>query len=109
MELLIIDEISLVSSKLFYQVHKRVNEIFWPRQDIPFGGKSVLVCGDLYQLLLVRVKPVFTFNESETMKGFISSDLSFRLAELDQVMRQDDEMFINLLNKRRVGQIEQTI
>ena len=24
-------------------------------------------------------------------------------------MRQDDEMFINLLNKRRVGQIEQTI
>ena len=110
-ELLIIDEISLVSSKLFYQVHKRVNEIFWPRQDILFGGKFVLVCGDLYQLLLFRVKPVFIFNESETIKGFISSDLSrkFRLVELGQVMRQDDEMFINLLNKRQLGQIDQTI
>ena len=43
------------------------------------------------------------------MEGFISSDLwrKFRLAELDQVMRQDNEMFVNLLNKMRVGQIDQ--
>ena len=74
-ELLIIDEISTVSSKLFYQVHKRMNEIFCPGQDFPFGGKSVLVCGDLYQLPPARAKPVFTFNETETMEGFISSDL----------------------------------
>ena len=74
-ELVIIDEISMVSSKLFYQVHKRMNEIFCPGQDFPFGGKSVLVCGDLYQLPPARAKPVFTFNETETMEGFISSDL----------------------------------
>ena len=45
------------------------------------------------------------------MEGFISSDLwrKFRLAELDQVMCHDDEMFINLLNKIRVGQIDQNI
>ena len=43
------------------------------------------------------------------MEGFISIDLwrKFRLAELDQIMRQDVEMFINLLNKIRVGQINQ--
>ena len=82
---------------------------FCPEQDFPFGGKSVLVCGDLYQLPQVRAKPVFPFNETETMEGFISSDLwrKFRLAELDQVMRQDNEMFVNLLNKMRVGQIDQ--
>ena len=56
-ELVIIDEISVVSSKLFYQVHKRMNEMFCPGQDFPFGGKSVLVCGDLYQLPPVRAKP----------------------------------------------------
>ena len=40
-----------------------------------------------------------------------SSDLwrKFRLAELDQVMHQDDEMFINLLNKIRIRQTDQYI
>ena len=74
-EVVIIDEISMVSSKLFYQVHKRMNEIFCPGQDFSFGGKSIIVCGDLYQLPPVRAKPVFIFNETETMKGFISSEL----------------------------------
>ena len=74
-EVVIIDEISMVSSKLFYQVHKRMNEIFCPGQDFSFGGKSIIICGDLYQLPPVRAKPVFIFNETETMKGFISSEL----------------------------------
>ena len=84
-ELVIIDEISIASSKLFYQIHKRLNEIFNLGQDVPFGRKSVLVCGDLYQLPPVRAKPVFTFNDTKTMEGFISIDLwrKFRLAELD--------------------------
>ena len=108
-ELVIIDEISMVSSKLFYQVHTRMNEIFCPGQDFPFGGKCVIVSGDLYQLPPVHAQPVFIFNKTETMEGFIHSDLwrKFRLAEIDQVMSQDDEMFINLLNKIRVGQIDQ--
>ena len=86
-----------------------MNEIFCSGQDFPFGGKSVSVCRDLYQILPVRVEPVFTFNETETMEGLISSDLwqKFRLAEFDQVMRQDDEILINLLYKIRVGQIDQ--
>ena len=74
-ELVIIDQISMVSSKLFYQIHKRLNEKFSPRQDVLFGGKSVLVCGDLCQLPPDRAKPVFTFNDTETMEGFISMDL----------------------------------
>ena len=99
----------MVSSKLFYQVHKCMNEIFCSGQDFPFGGKSVSVCRDLYQILPVRAKPVFIFNETETMEGLISSDLwqKFRLAEFDQVMRQDDEILVNLLYKIRVGQIDQ--
>ena len=110
-ELVIIDEISMVSSKLFNQIHKSLNEIFSPGQDVPFGGKSLLVRGDLCQLPPVRAKPVFTFNDTETMEGFISLDLwhKFRLAELDQVMRQDDEMFVNILNKIRVGEIDQNV
>ena len=33
----------------------------------------------------------------------------FILAKLDQVARQDDEMFVNLLNKIRVGEINQKV
>ena len=41
------------------------------------------------------------------MKGFISVDLwhKFKLAELDQVMRQDHR-FVNLLNKIRQVEID---
>ena len=74
-ELVIIDEISVASSTLFYQVYKCLNEIFSSGQDILFGGKSGLLFGDLCQLPPVRAKPVFTFNETETMQGFISMDL----------------------------------
>ena len=107
---LCIDEISMASRKLFYQIHKRLNEIFSPGQDVPFGGKSVLVCGDLCQLPPVPAKPVFTLNYTETMEGFMSIDLwrKFRLAELDQVMRQDDQMFVNMLNKIREGEVSLT-
>ena len=102
-ELVVIDEISMVSSKLFNQVHKRLNEIFTLGKDSPFSGKSVLVCGYLSQLPPVRAKPVYTFNDSETKEGFISMDLwwKFKLAELDQLMKQDDKCFVNLLSKIR--------
>ena len=53
------DEISMVSGKLFYQIHKCLNEIFSPGQDIPFGGKLIIVCGDLYQLPPVNGKRVY--------------------------------------------------
>ena len=108
-ELVIIDEISMVSFRSFYQIHKRLNEIFSPGKDIPFGGKSIVVCGDLHQLPPVNAKLAFIFNVIETMKGFISMDLwhKFKLAELDQVMRQDDDMFVNLFNKIRKVEIDQ--
>ena len=110
-ELLITDEISMVSGKLFYQIHKRLNETFSPGQGIVFGRRSIAVCGDLYQPPSVNAKPVFTFNVRETMEGFISMDLwhKFKLAELDQVIRQDDDMFVNLLNKITKGEIYQHV
>ena len=33
----------------------------------------------------------------------------FRLAELDQVMQQDDDMFVNLLQKIRKGEVDQNV
>ena len=36
-ELVIIDEISVISSKLFHQIRKHLNKIFSLGQDVPFG------------------------------------------------------------------------
>ena len=101
----------MVSSKLFYQIRKRLNEIFSSGQDVSFGRKSFLGCGDLSQLPPVRPKPVFTFNDTEAMEEFIIMEIwhKFRLAELDQVMRQDDEIFVNMLNNISVGEIDLNI
>ena len=110
-ELVVIDEISMFSSKLFYQTREGLNEIISPGQDIPFVGKSVLVCENLCQLPAVRAKPVLTFNDTETVEAFTSMDLwcIFRLPELEQVMRQDDKVFLDMLNKIRVGEIDQNV
>ena len=111
-QIVIIDEISMVSGKLLYQIHKRLNEIFSPQQDIPFDGKSVLVCGDLCQLPPVQGKPVFMFIETKSSKGFLMLDLrhKFKLAELTEIMRQKDHtMFIELLNKIRVGAVDVSV
>ena len=57
-KLIIIDEISMVSKKVFYQIHQRLIEIF-RLPDQPFAGKSILAVGDLYQLPPVNAKPVY--------------------------------------------------
>ena len=62
-QLIIIDKISMVPNKLLFYVHQRLIENFESPSDIPFAGKSVMPCGDLYQLPPVRAKPFFMFDE----------------------------------------------
>ena len=46
--LIVIDEISVFSQTLFYRINLRLIEISGVNK--PFGGLSVIVCGDFYQL-----------------------------------------------------------
>ena len=111
-QIVLIDEKSMVSGKLLYQIHKRLNEIFSLQQDIPYSGKLILVCGGLYQLPPVQAKPVFMFNETETSEGFLMLDLwhKFKLAELTEIIHQKgDTMFIELLYKIRVGAVDVSV
>ena len=54
LKVIIIDEISMVSSEFFYQVHSRLIEIFDCKIDEPFSGIPIIFCGDLYQLPPVK-------------------------------------------------------
>ena len=86
-DLVIIGEVSMVSRKQMYQIHKRLNEIFSPSKDIPFGGKSMLICRNFNQLLPVQAKPFFKCDEAKTPEAFVILDpwLNLKLPKVDQI------------------------
>ena len=111
-QLIISDEISMVSKKVFYQIHQRLIEIFnIPNK--PFAGTSMLVVGDLYQLPQVNARPVYAASlDFEHPASYVMKDLwqLFKFVELDKVMCQkEDKFFIDVLNKIRVGDVDSNI
>ena len=103
LQVIFIDEISMVGSGMFNFLNLRLQQIMGT--NTPFGALSVIAAGDLFQL-----KPVFDnwiFNN--TNHGY--SDLAtniwneyFTLFELTEIMRQkDDKEFAELLNRLREG------
>ena len=106
--LIIIDEISVVSSVLFFQVNQRLTEIFRYSGKEPFAELPVIVCGDPYQLPLIKGSPVYS--SATSIKGFVALDLwkIFQMVELTEVMRQrGDHDFIRVLSKTREGNIDE--
>ncbi|KAE8291448.1 ATP-dependent DNA helicase PIF1 [Larimichthys crocea] len=99
-EILIIDEISMVSKELFAYIHWRFQQIKGNRK--PFGGISVLAVGDFYQLPpLGKAKPLCVYEENE----FDLWRDYFEMVNLTEIMRQkDDRAFAELLNRLRVKQ-----
>ena len=57
LKMVIIDEVSMVSSLNLTYIHMRMNDLF--ESDEWFGGKNVLFVGDILQLPPVRGQPVF--------------------------------------------------
>ena len=53
----VVDEFSMVSSDNLYNLHKRLQEIFMS-QDL-FGGRSVLLVGDIMQLGPVKAAAIY--------------------------------------------------
>ena len=51
-KVLIIDELSLISADLLYDVNKRIQSIM--TSDDPFGGVTVVLLGDILQLPPIR-------------------------------------------------------
>lgn len=107
LELLIIDEVSMVRSDLMDSIDNFLRK---NRSDHrPFGGVQLLLIGDLFQL-----PPVVPKQERDVLKakGYASPYFfsSFSLQktslvplELTSVYRQEDRSFIDLLNRIRIG------
>ena len=65
-ETVIVDEMSMVSVDFLYNLHKRLMEVFDSKDD--FGGRGLMLVGDLLQLPPVRATPIFKKPKSGKMK-----------------------------------------
>ena len=101
----IIDEISMVSADMLYNLDLRLREI--TMVDTVFGGLSVLVFGDLYQLQPVKARYVFEEpTNKEHALAYTLRDLwkLFTAVNLEENHRQgEDKIYGDLLNRVRTG------
>ena len=77
-----------------------------------FADLSVMTVADLLQLLPPRGKLIFfRFSDKDSMKHLLDLPLwyLFEHAELTGVARQNDKLFVHLLNKVRVGDIDDDV
>ena len=81
-------------------MNQRLIEIVGCGNNKPFGGTSMILFGDIYQLPPVRARTIHMSNQS--VKGYITLDLweMFQFAEITEVMRQrGDNLLIRILKK----------
>ena len=105
LELLIIDEVSMVRADMLDAVDAILRH-FRLQPQLPFGGVQVLYIGDLYQL-----PPVVSNDEWLLLKEHYNSPFFFDAKvlreqppvylELKKIYRQQDSVFIDILNNIR--------
>jgi hypothetical protein len=111
LDLLVIDEISMVRADLLDGVDGVLRRC--RRSERPFGGVQLLMIGDLRQL-----SPVVKEDEQAILGEFYDSTYFFGcralnlselvVIELKHVYRQSDTSFIDLLNRVRDNELDET-
>jgi ATP-dependent exoDNAse (exonuclease V) alpha subunit len=110
LDLLVIDEISMVRADLLDAVDAVLRH--FRRNNKPFGGVQLLMIGDLQQLSPVVKEEEWTLLQPhyDTFYFFSSKALRqtpFVSIELQHVFRQEDNTFIELLNKVRENRLDE--
>lgn len=108
-DLLVIDEISMVRADLLDAIDDRLRE-YRKQKYSPFGGVQCLFIGDLQQLPpVVRDEDWALMQKHYSTPFFFSSkalqESSYVTIELKKIYRQADEKFISILNEVRNNQL----
>jgi hypothetical protein len=111
LELLVIDEISMVRSDVLDAIDVVLRH-FRNRYSEPFGGVQVLFIGDMFQL-----PPVVKEQEWSLLRNYYRSPFFFDshvvqeapplYIEFTKIYRQSEEHFISLLNKVRNNEMDE--
>lgn len=104
-DLLVIDEVSMLRADILDAIDYRMRSVK-RNFKVPFGGIQVLLIGDLYQL-----PPIVKDQEWTVLSQFYKSMHFFEAKalqnsgmiylELDKIFRQQDDVFIRILNNLR--------
>jgi ATP-dependent DNA helicase PIF1 len=105
-KVLIVDEVSMMSRKIFdicNCIAKRARNCI-----LPFGGIQVIFTGDFFQL-----PPVGNFGEPDTEEFCFESDDWFSVFKMENhiqlrtMFRQSDPVYIDILSEIRTGQLSE--
>ncbi len=104
-DVLVIDEISMLSPELFDKLEavgravRKKPRLLCEETEKPFGGMQLILSGDFLQLPVVGEADSFTFDANcweSCVKNIVC---------LDTLMRQSDEKFQKCLNDLRIGKV----
>ena len=104
--ILIVDEVSMLSLKIFDLLNELGRQIRTTQGHRPFGGIQLIFCGDFYQL-----PPVGDASEPDTRRFCFESanwDDVFdpeNQIQLKKIFRQRDQNYAKILNQIREGRI----
>ena len=106
LQVVIIDEISMIKSDMLYQLDLRLREVTQKRNKL-FGGLSIFLFGDIMQLRPCQGSFIF---DEPTCKDYLHAYLcqthwhSFDVLLLEENHRQgEDHEYAEILNRIRVG------
>jgi len=110
LDLLVIDEISMVRADIFDAIDQTLRRV--RKNSQAFGGVQLLVIGDLFQL-----SPVVRNNIQQVLSIYYKSPYFFDslvwstseavIVELKVVYRQEEQEFIDILNSIRSGKADE--
>lgn len=107
LQILVIDEVSMVYKRLLYYIHERLVQI--KKCKDPFGGVSVIAVGDFFQLPPVKQRKDERLYK---LNALYPTDFwqDFLQVELTEIMRQrDDVPFAEALNLLRTRTTEEPL
>ena len=109
MELLIIDEVSMVRADILDAIDFVMRKV--RRRESPFGGVQVMLIGDMHQLPPVVKEPEWAILKNYYASPYFFDSIVWKQldaaeVELKKIYRQSDERFLRLLNNIRHQELD---
>jgi len=113
-KVLIIDEISMLHAHQLDMIDQICR--YFKKNDLPFGGMQLVMCGDFFQLPPVtkfqKIKDQASlFEQAKTdfvTESHIWNEMNLYICYLDEQHRQDDASFLRVLNDIRASDVNET-
>ena len=111
---IIVDEASMVRSDMVDGMDRCLRMVF--ETNMPFGGKQIIFVGDLFQLPPVvkegsadaeMLHDLYGAGLPFFYKAFVLKRMNLPKIEFQKVYRQNDEIFLNILDKMRNGEVKE--